>query len=280
MEDAHMRGTMLIAVALLAAGACRGGEPKQTAAADSLSRNLQLAPVDTSKPLADAPAAAPAPAPQPTPPPPPPTPKAKPKPKPKPAAKPAAAPAAKDSAAAAPAAAPAAAAPAALDAGTAVSATILDTINSRNSKPGDKVRAKVGTDIADATGKVVIPAGSTVNLTIASLQGGKNGSIQLTPTDVMIGGKSYPLDATVDSVQFKVSGRGVGGAEIGKTAAGVGVGAIIGKIIGGGTGAAVGAVVGGAAGAGVAAKTAKKDVVALPGDAVRMTLKSKLVLTS
>jgi len=279
MEDAHMRRTVLIAVALLAAGACRGGEPKQTAAnADSLNRNLQLAPVDTSKPLADAPAAAPAPAPEPTPPPPAPTPK--PKPKPKPAAKPAAAPAAKDSAAAAPAAAPAAAAPAALDAGTAVSATILDTINSRNSKAGDKVRAKVGADIADATGKVVIPAGSTVNLTIASLQGGKNGSIQLTPTDVMIGGKSYPLDATVDSVQFKVSGRGVGGAEIGKTAAGVGVGAIVGKIIGGGTGAAVGAVVGGAAGAGVAAKTAKKDVVVLPGDAVRMTLKSKLVLTS
>lgn len=274
-----MRRTMLIAAALLAAGACRGGEPKQTAAgnADSL-RNLQLAPVDTSKPLADAPAAAPAPAPQPAPSPPAPTPKPKPKPKPKPAAKPAAAPAAKDSAA--PAAAPAAPAPASLDAGTAVSATILDTINSRNSKAGDKVRAKVGADIADATGRVVIPAGSTVNLTIASLQGGKNGSIQLTPTDVMIGGKSYPLDATVDSVHFKVSGRGVGGAEVGKTAAGVGVGAIIGKIVGGGTGAAVGAVVGGAAGAGVAAKTAKKDVVVLPGDAVRMTLKSKLVLTS
>src|SRR5262249_21710650 len=172
-----------------------------------------------------------------------PAPTPNPKPKPKPAAKPAPAPAAKDSSAAA----PAPAAPVSLDVGTTVNATILDTINSRYSKPGDKVRAKVAGDIADATGRVVIPAGSTGDLRRATLEGVKNGSIQLPPTDVTIAGKSYPLDATVDSVQYKVSGRGVGGAEIGKTAAGVGVGAIIGKIIGGGTGAAVGAVVGGAA---------------------------------
>jgi len=276
-----MKRTMLITLAVLAAGACRGGDQKQAAAnTDSLSRDLQLAPVDSSKPLHDAAAdtAAPAPAAAPVPAPKPaataPKPRPKPKPQPTAAAKPAPAPTGEA------AVTPAPPAPASLDAGTTISATILDTINSRHSKAGDRIRAKVGADITDATGRVVIPAGSTVNLTIAALQGGKGGSVQLTPTDVMIGGKSYPLDATVDSVQYKVAGRGVGGAEIGKTAAGVGVGAIAGKIIGGGTGAAIGAIVGGAAGAGVAAKTAKKDVVVLPGDAVRLKLNSRLVLTS
>jgi hypothetical protein len=65
-----MKRTMLIALAVLAAGACRSGEQKQAGVnPDSLSRDLQLAPVDSSKPLSDVPAdtAAPEPAPEPAP---------------------------------------------------------------------------------------------------------------------------------------------------------------------------------------------------------------------
>src|SRR5262249_56751983 len=76
----------------------------------------------------------------------------------------------------------------------------------------------------------------------------KTGKLKLTPTSVDIGGKSYPLDATVDSVQYILKGRGVGAGDIGKGAAGAGIGAIAGKIIGGGTGAIIGGVVGGAQG--------------------------------
>ena len=78
-----MKRATLIALAVLAAGGCRSGEQKQAAVnTDSLSRDLQLAPVDSSKPLSDVAAdtAAPAPAPEPAP--------AAPKPKPKPKARP------------------------------------------------------------------------------------------------------------------------------------------------------------------------------------------------
>jgi len=65
-----MKMTMLIALAALAVGACGRGEPKQAvASADSMSRDLQLAPVDSSKPINDQPSAAPAPEPAAAPPP-------------------------------------------------------------------------------------------------------------------------------------------------------------------------------------------------------------------
>jgi hypothetical protein len=272
-----MKNTLLIAVALLAAGACRGGEPKQAATnADSMSRDLQLAPVDTSKPLADAPAAAPAPTPEPAPA----APKPKPKPKPKPAEKPAAAPAAADSAKAA----PAPLGPATLDPGTSIAAAMIDSINSKSNKAGETVTAKVANDVKDATGRVVIPAGSTISMTITELheserKSDKTGKLKLTANSVSIGGKSYPLDATVDSVQYILKGRGVGAGDIGKGAAGAGIGAIAGKIIGGGTGAIIGGVVGGAVGTQRAVETADRDVVVAPGNAVRLKLQSKLVVT-
>jgi hypothetical protein len=271
-----MKKTMLIAVALLAAGACRGGEPKQAATnADSMSRDLQLAPVDTSKPLADAPAATPAP----TPTPPAPTPKPKAKAKPKPAETPAAAPAPDSAKAAAPALGPAS-----LDAGSLIAAAMIDSINSKSNKAGETVTAKVANDVKDATGRVVIPAGSTISMTITELheserKSDKTGKLKLTANSVSINGKSYPLDATVDSVQYILKGRGVGAGDIGKGAAGAGIGAIAGKIIGGGTGAIIGGVVGGAVGTQRAVETADRDVVVAPGNAVRLKLQSKLVVT-
>src|SRR5207244_1136950 len=68
-----MSRTMLAALTLLAAAACGRGDKKEVASADSLSRDLQLAPVDTTATLNDQPSAdtatpaAPAPAPKPTP---------------------------------------------------------------------------------------------------------------------------------------------------------------------------------------------------------------------
>src|SRR5882724_8876519 len=89
----RMSRTMLAALTLLAAAACGRGDKKEVASADSLSRDLQLAPVDTTATLNDQPSAdtatpaAPAPAPKPTP-----KPRPKPTPKPAPASKPAATP--------------------------------------------------------------------------------------------------------------------------------------------------------------------------------------------
>ncbi|MGH7580999.1 MAG: hypothetical protein ACREM9_12545, partial [Gemmatimonadales bacterium] len=89
-----MTRTLLTVLAVAGLTACGGGERRDVATADSLSRDLQLAPVDTSAVLNDQPAAdtapaaeeaAPAPTPAPAPP--------KPAPKPKPAAPKPAAPA-------------------------------------------------------------------------------------------------------------------------------------------------------------------------------------------
>src|SRR6476660_6873453 len=52
-----MSRTMLAALTLLAAAACGRGEKRDVASADSLSRDLQLAPVDTTAALHDRPSA-------------------------------------------------------------------------------------------------------------------------------------------------------------------------------------------------------------------------------
>ncbi|HEX2636917.1 MAG TPA: hypothetical protein VHL81_07285, partial [Gemmatimonadales bacterium] len=52
-----MSRTMLAALTLLAAAACGRGDRRDVASADSLNRDLQLAPVDTTATLNDRPGA-------------------------------------------------------------------------------------------------------------------------------------------------------------------------------------------------------------------------------
>src|SRR6266536_2297479 len=123
-EEVSMSRTMLAALTLISVAACGRSDRRDVASADSLNRDLQLAPVDSTAPLNDRPSAdtatsAATPAPPATPAPKPATkPAAKPVTKPKPST-PAAAPAPQ------PSAAPPAAAPAAssgLPAGTSIAA--------------------------------------------------------------------------------------------------------------------------------------------------------------
>jgi hypothetical protein len=272
-----MKRTMLIALAVLAAGACRGGEQKQAAVnTDSLSRDLQLAPVDSSKPLHDAAAdtAAPAPAPAPAAP--------APKPKPKPKARrsqPTVAQAAPDQPAPAPAPP---AGPATLAAGTTITATMNDSISSRKNKAGDVVTARVTSDLKDADGRVVVPAGSNVTLKITAIhesenKGDKTGTLTLAVQDITVNGRTYAIDATVDQVDRQLVGRKTNAGDIAKVGAGTGIGAIVGRVIGGGTGGAVvGGVIGGAVGAQRAVETKDRDVVVAAGSKVGLTLREKL----
>jgi hypothetical protein len=269
---------MLIALAVLAAGACRSGEQKQAAVnPDSLSRDLQLAPVDSSKPLSDVPAdtAAPAPAPEPAP--------AAPKPKPR-------ARRAQPPVAAAPAPAPAEPAPApppaplSLAAGTPITATMSDSITSRKNKAGDVVTAKVTSDLKDAAGRVVVPAGSRIALKITAIHESENksdktGTLNLAVQDITVNGRTYAIDASIDTVARQLVGRKTSGGDIAKVGAGTGIGAIVGRVIGGGTGGAVvGGVIGGAVGAQRAVETKDRDVVVAAGSKVQLTLREKLEL--
>ena len=267
-----MSRMVLATLTLAALAACGRGDRSDVASADSLNRDLQLAPVDTSAALNDqpsadtatpAPPATPAPAPAP-----------KPKPKPKPAPAPASpAPAAQP--------APAPAAPAALSAGTALAVTTDAEIHSRKNKVGDQVTATVGKDIKDATGRTVIPAGSKVTLQVTAIapsdsKSDTTGTLTLKPVSVVVNGQTQPITASISGVHTQLVGRGVDGADAAKVGAGTAVGAIVGRVLGGSTkGAIIGGVIGGAVGTQRAVETKDRDVVLPAGTGITVTLDQK-----
>jgi hypothetical protein len=149
-------------------------------------------------------------------------------------------------------------------------------------KAGEQFTARISENVTNADGKVVIPAGSEVVLTISEIKpapnkGAKDGTLVLRATSVTVNGKTNPIDADVTFVEHTLKGRGVGTGEAAKVGAGAAAGAIIGKVIGGGAGAAAGAVTGAAAGAAVAVETADRDVVIPQGGKIRISLRSPYV---
>lgn len=243
-----------------------GGGSGDRAAADSLSRDLQLLPVDSSAVLDDRPADVaaepepePAPAPKPV--------AAKPKPKPKPAPAPAPAPK--------PAPAPA---PLSLASGTVLATTVDQEISSRTNKAGETVTARVASDVKDASGRVVIPAGATVTMTITEIKESENksdktGKLTLTPTEVAFGGQSYGISASANALDRTLVDRGTNAGDIAKVGAGTAAGAVVGRVIGGNTkGAIIGGIIGGAIGTQRAVETQDRDVVVPAGSRVEVTL--------
>jgi hypothetical protein len=235
----------VLSLGLLAA--CSGGGKSSSASADSLSRDLSRPQTEANNALNDRAATAPG---------------AKPA-KPRPAA--------------------AAPSPRMLGAGTLIEAAISDSINSRHDKPGKTVTASVASDVKDRAGRVVIPAGSVVTLTVTALEPAKSksaadGKLALQATSVNVKGRIYALDADVDPVAHELKGRGVTAGEVEKVGVGTAIGAIGGRIIGGNSkGAVIGGVVGAGAGTAVAVQTASRDVVVRPGTTVRITLRGTLV---
>jgi hypothetical protein len=285
---------MLAALTLLAAAACGRGDRRDVASADSLNRDLQLAPVDTTatlndRPGADTAAMTPAPAPAT----PAPAPAARPaaKPAPRPAPKPAPTPAPKPTASAtaptpAPAPSPSASASAALAAGTSFTATTDAEIRSNKNKVGDEVTASVANDVKDASGRVVIPAGSKVTLQVTAIHESENksdstGTLTLKPTSIASNGASQPLPASISGVKTQLQGRGTGAGDVAKVGAGTAAGAIVGRVLGGSTkGAIIGGVIGGAVGAQRAVETKDRDIVVPQGSSVTLKLDEKLVAGS
>src|SRR5207253_6683028 len=191
-----------LAVALAAtAFACVKGE-QSAQQADSTARNLTLAPTESSAAMKDVPAAQPR---QPE--------------------KKATTPAPK-----APAPKPAAPTTLTLVAGTRVGLAASDSISTRSAKAGDAFTATVGQDVKDASGHVVIPAGSKVEGTITAADPAPNpnssGKIELAVKSVTVRGTSYPVEATVVSKDTVMQGRGVTGADAAKVAGDCAIGGI------------------------------------------------------
>jgi len=242
-----------------------GGDRGASLAADSLSRDLQRVPVDSSAELNDRPAdmggakvvQASTPAPKPV---------SKPKPKPQPRPAPPA---------------PKPEAPASLLAGTTLATTIDREITSRTTKPGETVTATVATDVKDNHGRVVIPAGAKVTLTVAEIhesenKGDKTGKLTLTPNEVEIDGKSYSVTASAQALDRTLVDRKTNGGDIAKVGAGTAIGAVAGRVIGGNTkGAIIGGIIGGAIGTQRAIETQDRDVVVPANSRVELTLQGE-----
>jgi len=245
-----------LAILTLAVLAGCGGDRGASMAADSLSRDLQRLPVDSSATLSDQAGATPMPeavASKPAP-------KPAPKPKPKPAPK------------------PAVPATRTLAAGTSLSTSMDREISSRTDKPGGTVTGTVASDVKDAAGHVVIPAGSKVTLTITQIhesenKGDKTGKLTLTPTAVEIQGRSYALEGSAEALDRTLRDRKTNAGDVAKVGVGTAAGAIVGRVIGGNTkGAVIGGIIGGAVGTQRAIETQDRDVVVPASSKVEITL--------
>jgi len=159
-----------------------------------------------------------------------------------------------------------------------------DTISSRTAKVGDSFTARVVEDVKNAAGQVVIPAGAQVNGKITEVKPAPNprtpGTLTLDVASVTVGGKTYPIDAHVDSIETVHKGRGVTSGDAAKVGAGAAAGAILGRVIGGNSkGTVIGGIVGAAAGAGVASTTKDSDIVLPAGAHIIVRLTKDLTVT-
>jgi len=257
----------LTGLGLMALVACGAGKEQQQAAADSLQRDLALAPAESLAPINDQPAAA-APAPKPA--------------QPRPAAPKPATPAPSTPA-------PSKPAPAyggTLANGTEIVTTANDSIHSRHNKIGDPFHATVSADIKDANGRTVIPAGAVVTFRVIALEPAtskkdKDGKLRVEASKVTVDGVSYALAglAIRDGIEHDLVGQGVTAGGAVRVGAGAVGGAVAGKVVGGKTGAIIGGIAGAAGGAILANQTADRDVVVAPGMKVIMNLTSNFTLT-
>ena len=173
-----------------------------------------------------------------------------------------------------------------LASGTVIEGTLDRTISSKTNKVGDRVTVRVANDVKNGSGVVVVPAGSTVDLTVTSIEPARDksqaaGKLTLAVTGITVRGQSHPIQADVSSVQTSMKSGGVGTSEAAKVGAGAVIGGIAGRVIGGDkTGTIIGAVVGAAAGAAVAVETANRDVVVAAGSTVGITLREPLRVTT
>lgn len=274
-----MRTSMIVLAASILVGACAGKDNQQAAAADSLGRDLELAPVDSSvalndQPTTQAPTTTPGTSqntgttsPRPS------TPRpSNPMPgNPAPSNPPAPQ-------------QPAATGPLTLASGTTMRATMNDSITSRINKNRDTVTATVSADVLDANGRVVVPAGSMAKFYVNQIAPAENksatdGILVLRLASITVRGTEYRLTGRVSSVEHSLKGRGVTAGDVAKVGGGAAAGAVAGRVVGGKKGTVIGGIVGAAVGTGVAVETADRDIFVAVGAPIVWNITQPLTVT-
>jgi len=168
-------------------------------------------------------------------------------------------------------------------AGTQLDMTINSELSSRKNKPGDTFTAKVFSEVRDASGNVVIESGSTVTGSVVAVKPAPNrrtpGTLTVALSTIETNGKTFPIRATIDSVQREYRKQDINSRDAAKVGVGAAAGAVVGQILSKNTkGTVIGAVVGGIAGAGVAAETKDLDIVIPDGSHILATVTEPLKL--
>ncbi|HKO15751.1 MAG TPA: hypothetical protein VJU87_05905 [Gemmatimonadaceae bacterium] len=148
-------------------------------------------------------------------------------------------------------------------AGTELSLRPTSDVCTNTNHVGDKITTTVQNAVTGSNG-AVIPAGATVTLTVTGLKRSENSRdaivMEFAVNSVTFGGKTYPLDATMQSASIDRVRNQPASKDAQKVAIGAAAGAIAGKILGKSTKSTViGGAVGAAAGAATAAATANYE---------------------
>lgn len=165
-----------------------------------------------------------------------------------------------------------------VSAGTQFHASIINTLDSGSTQPGEQVSATLSEPLY-ANGREVVPAGSRVVGNVTNVVSAKhfkfgaNGRIDVRFTSIETpDGRRFPLSASLDQNQISLVGGSTGG-RVGKGLLTTGVGAASGAALGTGLGAITGGLsrgsVGMSTGMGAAFGTAMGGVVGLGAAAYR-----------
>jgi hypothetical protein len=142
---------------------------------------------------------------------------------------------------------------------TAIVVNLDQSVSSKDARTGQRIEGSIAQDIM-VDGKVAVPKGSRVQLSVASVQASGRLStpakLYLKIDSVDVKGHNYPAAAhwagKTGESHAKRDAVAIGG--------GGGAGALIGGLVGGGKGALIGAAAGAGAGTVGAAATGKKDI--------------------
>jgi hypothetical protein len=153
--------------------------------------------------------------------------------------------------------------------GTELVVRTNEIIDSERAREGQTFAAQIDQDVLGDSNQVIIPRGSSAQLTIKTISsGGVAGTpeMALGLQSIVVRGRNYLIDSA-DLHEKGTSGLGANKRTGEMVGGGALLGTIIGAIAGGGKGAAIGALGGAAAGGGAEVLT-KGKVVRVPAEAV------------